>query len=129
MELNLKLIVILSLIKLIAGVPLETRKHVASLDLSLFGDEIYNTPDQLAGRNLKEWVKLKEMGNPEEQGTYFEGDIMIDVEARNGVVLSSQKWPNGLIPYVIKGNFSGYHHKKITIKMGNIFRSATKKYD
>lgn len=106
MKLNLKLIVIFSLVKLIASIPLETRKHVASLDLSLFGQEIYNTPDQLAGRNLKDWVVSKKMGNPEEQGTYFEGDIMIDVEARNGVVLSSQKWPNGLIPYIIKGNFS-----------------------
>lgn len=106
MELNLKLIVIFSLSNLIASVPLEKRKYVASLDLSLFGQEIYNTPDQLAGRNLKEWVESKKMGNPEEQGTYFEGDIMIDVEARNGVVLSTQKWPNGLIPYVIKGNFS-----------------------
>lgn len=79
---------------------------MGSLDLSRYGPEIYNSPNKLAGSILKDWTKSNKKGNPEEQGTYFEGDIMIDVEARNGVILTAQKWKGGKIPYEIRGSFS-----------------------
>lgn len=102
----MKLIAIITLVKFVGGAPLDRSNFVNSLDLTLFGDEIYNTPDRAVGKNLKDWVKSKKLGNPEEQGNYFQGDIMINAEARNGIILESQKWPQGLVPYVIKGSFS-----------------------
>lgn len=98
--------VIFALFKLFASLPIEDRNTAVSLDLSRFGADIYNTPSELAGRNLKDWTKSGKKGNPEEQGPYFEGDIMLDVETRNGVILEARKWKDGKIPYEIKGSFS-----------------------
>lgn len=55
-----------------------------------------------SGRNLKVWEESERIGNPEEQGTYFEGDIMIH-EARND--LDSELWEGGIIPYELRGSF------------------------
>ena len=81
-------------------------KKVDSPDLKTNGKSIFILPNKRTGKNLKEWTKANKKGNPEEQGNYFEGDIMIDVEGRNGVKLSAQKWPSGKIPYEVIGSFS-----------------------
>ncbi|XP_018396646.1 PREDICTED: astacin-like [Cyphomyrmex costatus] len=46
--------------------------------------------------------------NPEELGNYMEGDIMIakGTTLRNGAKDEKLRWPNGVIPYVIMGNFN-----------------------
>ncbi|VEN61048.1 unnamed protein product, partial [Callosobruchus maculatus] len=45
--------------------------------------------------------------NPEELGGYFEGDIVLPREMdRNGLTSSKYRWPNGVLPYVIKGNYT-----------------------
>lgn len=97
------LIVIVVAIKLSESYP--TNK-VDKADLKRNGKSIFILPNQRTGKNLKEWAKANKKGNPEEQGNYFEGDIMIDVEGRNGVKLSAQKWPSGKIPYEVIGSFS-----------------------
>lgn len=56
------------------------------------------------------------MVNPEELGPYLEGDMLIPRPAgRNGIRAKSARWPNGVIPFEIKGNFSKlqniYYHK------------------
>lgn len=103
----IKLFVICAVLKVNLSFPTEKKfNSVSSLDLTRYGPNVYNSPDQLAGRNLKEWISSNGKGNPEEQGNYFEGDIIIDIEARNGVILTSQKWPGAVIPYVIRGSFS-----------------------
>lgn len=61
-------------------------------------------PIKSAGHTLTEWSKGENKGNPEEQGPYFEGDIIIS-DARNGVRLPGQRWPKGIIPYEIEGKF------------------------
>lgn len=47
-------------------------------------------------------------GNPEEKGSYLEGDILfpIDGSQRNGLVSESYRWPNGHVPFQIKGIYS-----------------------
>ncbi|VEN37559.1 unnamed protein product [Callosobruchus maculatus] len=45
--------------------------------------------------------------NPEELGGHFEGDIVLPREMdRNGLTSSKYRWPNGVLPYVIKGNYT-----------------------
>lgn len=79
---------------------------IGSLNLQRLGPRVYNQPNKRTGKNLKEWVSSKQKGNPEEQGNYFEGDIIVDTEGRNGVILTAQKWPGAKIPYEIVGSFS-----------------------
>ncbi|XP_008479838.1 uncharacterized protein LOC103516637, partial [Diaphorina citri] len=44
--------------------------------------------------------------NPEEVGTYYEGDILhIPNMARNGLKSLSSRWPKGVVPYEIGGYF------------------------
>jgi hypothetical protein len=109
----LKLFVLFAVFKINSSFPTAKKLNsMSSLDLTRYGPNVYNSPDVRVGKNLKEWTNSKKKGNPEEQGSYFEGDIIIDIEARNGVILTSQKWAGGKIPYEIRGSFSEY---KMTI--------------
>lgn len=70
----------------------------------------YSLPNQRSGRFLKDWMKANKEGNPEEQGEYFEGDIVVpETEARNGVISTSAMWKDAKVPYEIVGAFSKYH--------------------
>lgn len=73
----------------------------------LYDTEDYRTPNERSGKVLREWMKsgLKRVGNPEEQGNYFEGDILVDNEGRNGIILAANKWKDGKIPFEIQGSF------------------------
>lgn len=69
-------------------------------------DEMY--PDEETGRRVAQWTKEMKV-NPEELGSYLEGDIMVTKDTkRNGLTDESKRWPNGIIPYIITGNFSKY---------------------
>lgn len=130
MESTIKAFVIFAALQLAAcfpaiSEPLHSCNFVGSLDLSRYGPEIFNTPDVVAGKSLRDWVKSKGKGNPEEQGHYFEGDIMLDVEARNGVILNSQKWKDAKIPYEIRGSFSEYIKCNTILKIHHFYFSIT----
>lgn len=59
------------------------------------------------GELLENWKP--EQGNPEEVGTYVQGDMLIEGAqplGRNGLSSTSSRWPNGIVPYVINGAFS-----------------------
>lgn len=45
---------------------------------------------------------------PEELGTYFEGDILFPVDKRNGLISSVRRWRNGVVPFIIEGDFEYY---------------------
>lgn len=45
---------------------------------------------------------------PEELGSYFEGDILFPMLRRNGVISSVRRWRNGVIPFIIEGDFEYY---------------------
>lgn len=99
----LKLSVVLMTLRTVTSLP---SHRLNPLDAS---DEVSSNPDFRAGRRLDEWARLDEKsGNPEEQGGYFEGDIIINFQGRNGAVSEKLKWKDGTVPYIIKGNFSKY---------------------
>lgn len=67
----------------------------------------YGVPDTVTGQIVNNW-KPSDPWNPEELGSYYEGDILTQKRtssARNGLVGESYRWPNGIIPFEIKGNF------------------------
>lgn len=70
------------------------------INLARFGDAIFGEPDESVGRMVSDWTPDNDQ-NPEELGTYLEGDILITPnEARNGLVRESSRWKGGIIPYV-----------------------------
>ncbi|XP_037719351.1 zinc metalloproteinase nas-14-like [Drosophila subpulchrella] len=58
----------------------------------------------------------KSQQNPEELGNYFEGDILIPMgfkNARNGVAAPTSRWPGGVVPYEIEGDFTTHELDKL----------------
>lgn len=75
------------------------------IDLSSFGTLLFGEPDESVGNAVNDWTPEGGM-NPEELGTYLEGDMLVPgVEGRNGLVKASSKWPNAVVPYVISPSF------------------------
>ncbi|XP_055677971.1 hatching enzyme 1.2-like [Lutzomyia longipalpis] len=75
------------------------------INLSFLGPGIFGVPNENIGKVLENFANIK--GNPEEQGSYLEGDLLIPLSrARNGLVAQATRWPNGVVPYEIKGSFS-----------------------
>jgi hypothetical protein len=45
--------------------------------------------------------------NPEEMGSYLEGDIMVH-NSRNGLTAETARWLGGIVPYEMGAYFSKY---------------------
>ncbi|ETN67544.1 metalloproteinase [Anopheles darlingi] len=76
------------------------------IDLSHLGPELYGEPDESVGKLVDAFDPSAAGGNVEELGTYLEGDMLIDRPAgRNGLASTATRWPNGVVPFVIGGNF------------------------
>jgi hypothetical protein len=73
---------------------------------SRLGFVAFGRPDEETGARLDQWTPGKQ--NPEELGSYYEGDILVPRErlGRNGIALTTYRWKNGQIPYVIKGPYT-----------------------
>lgn len=79
---------------------------IEKIDLTHFGPEIYGKPNKESGDRLTEWMKSPNGTNADESGTYLGGDILFPTKnQRNGLITESYHWPNGEIPFEIKGNF------------------------
>ncbi|XP_030245735.1 zinc metalloproteinase nas-6 isoform X1 [Drosophila navojoa] len=80
------------------------------IDLSEMGEAIYGNPDLETTGALVDAHGQESMENPEELGTYHEGDILIPMrfreDTRNGLLALSTRWPGGVVPYEIKGTFT-----------------------
>lgn len=84
------------------------------IDLARFGDAIYGDPNDSVGRMVDEWSPDSKM-NPEELGSYFQGDILIPTEeGRNGLVKESTRWPNGVVPYIFHSTVPANDRSVIT---------------
>ncbi|XP_066591220.1 zinc metalloproteinase nas-13-like [Prorops nasuta] len=82
--------------------------HLQHLESSLFG-----LPDNATGAKVAEWHEGLGM-NPEELGSYAEGDILFPLGmGRNGLKSDSARWPDGVIPYMISPYFDGKYRKLI----------------
>lgn len=76
------------------------------IDLRQYGRSIFGEPDNSTGARLAKYNPEVDGGNPEELGSYLEGDILMPLgQARNGLTATSARWPNGIVPYEIRGNF------------------------
>lgn len=79
------------------------------IDLSQYGRSIFGEPDNSTGDRLANYHPDNSTQNPEELGSYLEGDILMPIgQARNGLSANAARWPNAIIPYEIRGNFGGY---------------------
>ncbi|KAH8383523.1 hypothetical protein KR009_009146 [Drosophila setifemur] len=110
------------------SMPLEDVDSEEMFDLTDLGDTIFGNPDMETTGALVEALDEESSQNPEELGTYHEGDILIPLSyrearsngTRNGILALSSRWPGGVVPYEIKGPFT-------TQEMGNI-NHAFKEY-
>lgn len=62
----------------------------------------------LKGEIVKRW-KPDQGSNPEELGSYFEGDILSEPssQGRNGLANIRYRWPNKTVVYKFGGSISG----------------------
>lgn len=110
MQPHLRLIIVLlvgsiSICRKVCGFPAAEDSDEA-IDLSGYNLR-FGLPDMASGQMVNDW-KPTDPWNPEELGNYFEGDILMPKQtssARNGINGESYRWPNGIIPFEIKGNF------------------------
>lgn len=78
------------------------------IDLSHLGEKAFGDPDEKVGKVLESWNSSSNI-NPEEMGSYLEGDILIPrALGRSALSDRSRRWPGGVVPYVISGSFSEY---------------------
>ncbi|XP_053667785.1 hatching enzyme 1.2 [Anopheles marshallii] len=76
------------------------------IDLSHLGPELYGEPDEEVGKLVANYDPATDSRNVEELGSYVEGDILIDrPDGRNGLSNTAARWPKGVVPFVISGNF------------------------
>ncbi|XP_016981397.1 hatching enzyme 1.2-like [Drosophila rhopaloa] len=110
------------------SMPLEDMDSQEMIDLTDLGDTVFGNPDEETTGALVEAHNEESSQNPEELGTYYEGDILIPLSyrnarsngTRNGILALSSRWPGGVVPYEIKGPFT-------TQELGNI-NNAFKEY-
>lgn len=76
------------------------------IDISHFTNEAFGQPEEEVGEKLENFSPGT--NNPEEVGTYYQGDILMprSMLGRNGVAADVYRWKDGVIPYEIKGTFS-----------------------
>uniref|UniRef100_A0A182PSQ9 Metalloendopeptidase n=1 Tax=Anopheles epiroticus TaxID=199890 RepID=A0A182PSQ9_9DIPT len=76
------------------------------IDLSHLGPDLFGEPDEEVGKLVANFNPETDGGNVEELGSYVEGDILIDRPGgRNGLSNTATRWPKGVVPFVISGNF------------------------
>ncbi|XP_067629209.1 hatching enzyme 1.2 [Eurosta solidaginis] len=81
------------------------------IDLSFYGNALYGKPDNETTANLvANYTPEQTSVNPEELGSYLEGDILVPIRnnasVKNGIASESSRWPNGVVPFEIRGNFN-----------------------
>lgn len=98
----------------IYAAPLSSKKSIepqkgeerTTIDISFLGPTINGRPDEFSGYKVQEWLSANGSGNAEEQGTYFEGDILFpNTLLRNGLISESRRWENGVVPVEIDKRF------------------------
>lgn len=81
-------------------------RKLGFIDLTQYGRTIFGEPDNSTGELLAKFNPETDAGNPEELGSYLEGDILMPLgQARNGLSATSARWPGGVVPYEIRGSF------------------------
>lgn len=80
------------------------------IDLSVYGRFLYGQPDlKNTGKLVAKFKPNTTSVNPEELGSYLEGDILMPVSSlvlKNGIGSKTSRWPDGKIPFEIAGDFT-----------------------
>lgn len=77
-----------------------------SIDLSHYGSSLFGEPSKDVGLEVENWKDNQKSGNPEELGSYLEGDILFPRGmSRNGLIAETYRWPDGQIPFEIVGDY------------------------
>jgi len=82
--------------------------EIIDLEISYDYNYYVKTPEALV-----EVYNKESQQNPEELGAYFEGDILIPLRYRNGILELSYRWPGGVVPYEIQGPFTDQELRQI----------------
>lgn len=94
------LTIILALIAFVGNFQINWTQNVNDvIDLSYFGPKLFGKPVESNG-------KSNEGDNPEEQGSYLEGDLLHPSMTRNGMKAEAYRWKDGIMPFEIRGSFS-----------------------
>lgn len=81
-------------------------ENVDVIDLSMFRKLIFKKNGESVRKAVSEW-QPSDYQNPEELGTFFQGDIVLPTnEGKNGLVDKSRRWTNGVVPYVFAASVS-----------------------
>lgn len=91
------------------------------IDLSHLGTNIYGDPDSETGRLVAQYNPEIDDINPEELGSYAEGDMLMPQGiGRNGLTAHTSRWPGGIVPFEIRGNFGNLATTKKSCAFGAI---------
>jgi len=111
------------------------------IDLTPLGTALFGKPDEeLTANRVGNFSADADEMNPEELGSYLEGDMLVpqtDLIMKNGLPTQSSRWPNGVVPYEIRGNFNardmatienaiGEYHRRTCIRF--VKRSSERDY-
>ncbi|KAH8343701.1 hatching enzyme 1.2 [Drosophila kikkawai] len=80
------------------------------IDLTPLGTALFGKPDEdMTATLVGNFSADTDEMNPEELGSYLEGDMLVpqtDLIMKNGLPTQSSRWPNGVVPYEIRGSFN-----------------------
>ncbi|EDV93001.1 hatching enzyme 1.2 [Drosophila grimshawi] len=91
------------------GIELPPAPNKDIIDLSAYAEAIYGSPDEeITAALVGNYSADNNNVNPEELGSYLEGDILVprQITIKNGLTTQSSRWPKGVVPYEIRGNFN-----------------------
>ena len=85
------------------------------IDLSNLDRSFFGKPDNgTTGDAVAQYNPDAQKVNPEELGSYLEGDMLMpNGPGRNGMISKSLRWKNAIVPYEIQGRFNAQELKKI----------------
>lgn len=102
-------VTVLNLLLIARKIDLTVGKSVAKLeeiDLSHYGTRLFGDPSKDVGKEVENWKNNPNGGNPEEMGSYLEGDMLFPRgKSRNGLIAETYRWPDGQIPFEIVGDY------------------------
>lgn len=100
----INILLITTIVKLAAG---KSVAQADEIDLTQYGSRLFGEPSKDVGVEVGKWTPDQKSGNPEELGSYFEGDILFPRgKSRNGLIAESFRWHDAQIPFEIVGDFS-----------------------
>ncbi|XP_033322886.1 hatching enzyme 1.2 [Megalopta genalis] len=96
--------------------------------LQHFGELLYQFPDNATGQIVANWHEGLDI-NPEELGSYAEGDILFPPQlGKNGLKAESARWPSGVVPYIISPYFNENQRKLIHDAMNDYHKYTCIKF-